>query len=279
MLFAALCYSASTVCIPAWAVRRRVPSLHLALGKSAFLAAVSAAALAAQAWQLAASGCAAEQLWPGWRQSAAGWALITWSALRPGALAAFLHVKVGGSGALTHALPPLPLGKGRPGAAPSVCCTAAADLWAHRMTARRLIAPAAVVPHMHLQTMPARLVLSATGTDARVSDHSPSCVLQRAALVCPSGGCRAAGRTSGAPHIAGRLPHCSRRSGRRGCAARPLAAALMPLTYVGQGSITSCMHVYPAAALGSGLLWICSQLLSGVPCHNETHRLVRATGS
>ena len=95
MLFAALCYSASTVRIPAWAVRRRVPSLHLALGKSAFLAAVSAAALAAQAWQLAASGCAAQQLWPGYRRSAAGWALIALSALGPGALAAFLHVKVG----------------------------------------------------------------------------------------------------------------------------------------------------------------------------------------
>ena len=91
---AALCYSASTVRIPAWAVHRGVPSLHLALGKSAFLAAVSFAALAVQAWHLAASGGAAGDLWPGWRRSVAGWALIAWSALGPGALAAFLHVKV-----------------------------------------------------------------------------------------------------------------------------------------------------------------------------------------
>lgn len=94
IIFAALCYSGSTVRIPAWAVQQGVPSLHLALGKSACLAAVSAAALAVQAWHLAAVGRAAEELWPGWRQSAAGWGLIAWSALGPGALAAFLHVKV-----------------------------------------------------------------------------------------------------------------------------------------------------------------------------------------
>jgi drug/metabolite transporter (DMT)-like permease len=72
-----------------WAVRHRVAPLHLALGKSAFLAAVSAAALGLA---MAAEGEPAAALWPGWRQPE-GWAIILWSAAGPGALAALLHVK------------------------------------------------------------------------------------------------------------------------------------------------------------------------------------------
>ena len=82
--------------IPAWTVRRGVPPLHLAIGKSAVLAAGSAAALAVEAGRLAAHGRATAQLWPCWRRSPAGWALICWSALGPGALSAFLHVQVSG---------------------------------------------------------------------------------------------------------------------------------------------------------------------------------------
>ena len=93
MLFAALCYSASTVRIPVWAVRHSVASLQLALGKSAFLAAVSAAVLGLEAARVVAAGEPATALWPGWR-GWEGWAIISWSALGPGALAAVLHVKV-----------------------------------------------------------------------------------------------------------------------------------------------------------------------------------------
>ncbi|EFN56827.1 hypothetical protein CHLNCDRAFT_144380 [Chlorella variabilis] len=92
MLFAALCYSASTVRIPVWAVRHSVASLQLALGKSAFLAAVSAAVLGLEAARVVAAGEPATALWPGWR-GWEGWAIISWSALGPGALAAVLHVK------------------------------------------------------------------------------------------------------------------------------------------------------------------------------------------
>jgi drug/metabolite transporter (DMT)-like permease len=89
IIAAAFCYSAATVRIPVWAVRHRVPPLQLALGKSAFLAAVFAAALGLA---MAAEGEPAAALWPGWRQPK-GWAIILWSAAGPGALAALLHVK------------------------------------------------------------------------------------------------------------------------------------------------------------------------------------------
>lgn len=92
-LLAALCYSAACVRIPAWAVRRRVAPLQLALGKAAFLAVVASAALGLQAAQLAAEGQPLDGLWPGW-QKPLGWACILWAAVGPGALASVLHVKV-----------------------------------------------------------------------------------------------------------------------------------------------------------------------------------------
>lgn len=96
-LFAALCYSAATVRMPAWAVRRRVEPLQLALGKCAVLTAVALAALGVQAWQLAADGQSVVELWPGWLEPQ-GWAAVLWAALGPGALASVLHVKVKNTG-------------------------------------------------------------------------------------------------------------------------------------------------------------------------------------
>jgi drug/metabolite transporter (DMT)-like permease len=92
-LGAALCYSLATVRLPAYA--GRVPPLRLALGKSAVLAAGAGALLAARAATLAAGGAdAAAELWPAASLSApAAWALLGWSALGPGALGAYLHVK------------------------------------------------------------------------------------------------------------------------------------------------------------------------------------------
>ncbi|KAL4441445.1 hypothetical protein ABPG77_001949 [Micractinium sp. CCAP 211/92] len=89
---AAACYSAATVRIPVWAVQRRVPPLQLALGKSAVLAAASCAALGLAAARGASRGQPLAALWPGWRQPQ-GWGLILWSALGPGALSTFLHIK------------------------------------------------------------------------------------------------------------------------------------------------------------------------------------------
>ena len=90
VLLGALCYSAATVRIPAY---RSVPPVRLALGKSATLAVVSVAVLAAEVGGLLLHGQPlAAALWPGWRDPAA-WAVILWSAVGPGALAAYLHVK------------------------------------------------------------------------------------------------------------------------------------------------------------------------------------------
>lgn len=186
--------------IPAWAVRRGVPPLHLAIGKSAFLAAGSAAALAAEAGHLAARGSAAAQLWPRWRCSPAGWALICWSALGPGALSAFLHVKVSrlrwcSSCGRFHCDGPWAAGQGE---APSAQVLA---------TGPRL----AALPGAPLPLRPTPCVRA--GPVAGAPHHRPSCVLQRAALVCPAGGARPAKRAAGPPNAAWRLPSGSRRGG------------------------------------------------------------------
>jgi drug/metabolite transporter (DMT)-like permease len=95
-LAAALCYSAATVRIPVWAVRRGVSPLQLSLGKAAFLTAVSVAALGLQSGQPAAAGQSVADhlaaLWPGWQQPE-GWAILLWVALGPGALGSVLHVR------------------------------------------------------------------------------------------------------------------------------------------------------------------------------------------
>lgn len=179
IIFAALCYSAATVRIPAWAVRRAVPPLHLALGKSAFLATVSLAALGAEAAWLGATGRTLAGLWPGWRQ-AAGWACIGWSALGPGALSAFLHVKV----------------------RPFNCC--ALLLW---------------TPMRMLLQLPLQLGSTPSppwphaGAEPRAANDRSNLLLHDSLVFGLHGGRSAARRAPGPPHAAGRLPRGSRRGG------------------------------------------------------------------
>lgn len=91
-LLAAISYSVATVRMPVWAVKHRVTPLQLALGKSTFLTAVATTAAGVCAARLAAAGQPVTALWPGWRQPA-GWAIMLWAALGPGALASVLHVR------------------------------------------------------------------------------------------------------------------------------------------------------------------------------------------
>jgi hypothetical protein len=103
-LLASLSYSFATVRMPVWLVRRAVPPLQLAVGKAAFLVAVTTAVAGVQASRLAAAGQPLSALWPGWRQPQ-GWAIILWGALGPGALASVLHVQVRGGAALWAGTP------------------------------------------------------------------------------------------------------------------------------------------------------------------------------
>jgi drug/metabolite transporter (DMT)-like permease len=81
----------STVRIPWYA--QRVAPLRLAFGKSLVLAAVAAAALGTQALALGGGPPTLGELWPACCDQSTAWALIAWSAVGPGALSAFLHVK------------------------------------------------------------------------------------------------------------------------------------------------------------------------------------------
>ena len=72
----------------------RVPPLRLAWGKSTVLAVVAVSALAGNALSIAAGGGAPlAELWPAGGAQPAAWWIILWSALGPGALSAYLHVK------------------------------------------------------------------------------------------------------------------------------------------------------------------------------------------
>lgn len=100
-----------------------MPPLQLALGKSAVLAAASCAALGLAAARGASRGQPLAALWPGWRQPQ-GWGLILWSAMGPGALSTFLHIKV-------RAVPtPGKLGHQSPVTQPTWCLQAAPGIGA-----------------------------------------------------------------------------------------------------------------------------------------------------
>ena len=75
------------------AYAKQVAPLHLALGKSAMLAVVSAGLLSWDAAAVALKGEPLAQLWPNPGDPVA-WAVIAYSAVGPGALAAYFHVKV-----------------------------------------------------------------------------------------------------------------------------------------------------------------------------------------
>lgn len=71
---------------------QRFAAVRLATSKSVAIAAIAVAALPCAAlWQRLDSG-QAMQLWPGW-QNPMAWVAITWSALGPGALVAFLQAQ------------------------------------------------------------------------------------------------------------------------------------------------------------------------------------------
>lgn len=95
-LGAALAYSLSTVRIPIYA--QRVRPLDLAFGKSVALAVTTSTALALGVAATASSGpegpaAALSALWPACCAQPVAWGIIVWSAVGPGALSAYLHVK------------------------------------------------------------------------------------------------------------------------------------------------------------------------------------------
>ncbi len=226
-LLAALCYSAACVRLPAWAVQRGVRPLELALGKAAFLTAVALAALGFQI----ASGQPVAQLWPGW-QRPEGWALVLWAALGPGALASVLHVKVskvaapasvawgclttpgacrfGWTGArLSYMrmvmLSALPRQLCAP---PSLPLPPLALRW-HARYPRVIL----IVGHVRLLIAQPSASLLHAGPVFGAPHGGADCVLQRASLVGPARGRRAAWGGSEQCHAAGRRSRCSSRAG------------------------------------------------------------------
>lgn len=91
ILVAALFYSLATVRITGYA--RSLPPVRIAAGKSAVLAAVALATFLVAAAANLQQGHPVSEMWEGWANPVA-WVVLAWSAVGPGALAAYLHVKV-----------------------------------------------------------------------------------------------------------------------------------------------------------------------------------------
>lgn len=90
ILLAALFYSLATVRLSGYA--RTLPSVQIATGKTLVLAGAALSSLAVAASSLAARGTPLTTLWEGWGDLPT-WGILAWSAVGPGALAAYLHVK------------------------------------------------------------------------------------------------------------------------------------------------------------------------------------------
>lgn len=89
---AALCYSMATVRIPQYT--KTVAPIKLALGKSTVLAVVSSLALGWHSLGLIQQGLpVATDLWPGGWTDPLIWKILIWSAVGPGALSAYFHIK------------------------------------------------------------------------------------------------------------------------------------------------------------------------------------------
>lgn len=90
ILCAALFYSLATVRLSSYA--RLVTPVKLAAAKSLVLGSAAVLTAGATVWSMQGD---VEQLWPGWNSPGAGvpWAVLAWSAVGPGALAAFLHAR------------------------------------------------------------------------------------------------------------------------------------------------------------------------------------------
>lgn len=92
-LGAAFCYSMATVRLPNYA--QRVSALHLAFGKSLALATVSSLALVVTSVSTGSQTGASllSGLWPGCCSDPRVLSILVWSAVGPGAVSAYLHVK------------------------------------------------------------------------------------------------------------------------------------------------------------------------------------------
>ena len=95
ILSAAFFYSLATVRLGTYA--RFIPAVELAAAKSVVLGGAAAGMFAVAAVGMTANGDPLTDLWPGYASSPLSWGILVWSALGPGALAAFLHAKVGGA--------------------------------------------------------------------------------------------------------------------------------------------------------------------------------------
>ena len=91
ILSAAFFYSLATVRLGTYA--RYIPAVELAAGKSLVLGSAAIGLAVVAAAGLASQGEPLSELWPGYDSSPAAWGILVFSALGPGALAAFLHAK------------------------------------------------------------------------------------------------------------------------------------------------------------------------------------------
>ncbi len=93
ILIAAFFYSLAIVRLGAYA--RVIPAVELSAAKSTVLAGAAVGTFLVAAATMTAAGEPLSDLWPGWQSSPVAWAVLCYAALGPGALAAFLHAKVG----------------------------------------------------------------------------------------------------------------------------------------------------------------------------------------
>lgn len=91
ILSSAFFFSLATVRLGTYA--RRIPSVELAAAKSVVLGTIAFATFVAVGASMVAAGDPITDLWPNWDSSPVGWAVLCYSALGPGAAAAFLHAK------------------------------------------------------------------------------------------------------------------------------------------------------------------------------------------
>jgi drug/metabolite transporter (DMT)-like permease len=90
ILSAAFFFSLATVRLGTYA--RRIPSVELAAAKSVVLGGAALGTFLVAAAGMAAAGEPVTTLWPGY-DNPLSWGVLVYSALGPGALAAFLHAK------------------------------------------------------------------------------------------------------------------------------------------------------------------------------------------
>jgi drug/metabolite transporter (DMT)-like permease len=90
ILSSAFFFSLATVRLGTYA--RAIPAVELAAAKSLVLGGIAVGTFGVAAAALAAEGAPLSDLWPGY-DNPLSWGIMIWSALGPGAAAAFLHAK------------------------------------------------------------------------------------------------------------------------------------------------------------------------------------------